>query len=99
MSSAERQLEDQFITKLRDLKYVYREDIHDRAALEANFREKFQSLNQVKLTDTEFQRLLDESSPPTSSPPAARGPPVRSRMIWAARWTRVRSVHFCAPTR
>lgn len=37
----------------------YRADIRDRAALEKNFREKFQALNQVKLTDAEFRRLLD----------------------------------------
>ena len=35
-------------------------DIRDRAALEKNFREKFESLNRVQLTDGEFQRLLDE---------------------------------------
>jgi len=60
MTSSERQLEEELISKLRDLKYVYREDICDRATLEANFREKFQQLNRVKLTDEEFQRLLEE---------------------------------------
>ena len=60
MSHAERQLEEQFIENLRGLKYEYRQDIHDRAALEQNFREKFQTLNHVRLTDSEFQRLLDE---------------------------------------
>jgi type I restriction enzyme R subunit len=60
MISAERQLEEELIAKLCDLKYVYREDIRDRAALERNFREKFEALNRVKLTDGEFQRLLDE---------------------------------------
>ena len=60
MSHPERQLEDQLIEKLRGLKYEYREDIRDRAALEKNFREKFQSLNHVHLTDGEFARLLDE---------------------------------------
>jgi type I site-specific restriction-modification system R (restriction) subunit len=60
MSSAERQLENELIKKLRDLKYEYREDIRDRATLEKNFREKFEALNRVKLTDGEFQRLLDE---------------------------------------
>ena len=38
----------------------YRPDIGDRAALEANFRTKFDALNRVTLTDGEFQRLLDE---------------------------------------
>lgn len=58
--SSEQQLEEQFIQKLLSLKYEYRPDIGNRAALEANFREKFQALNRVKLTDDEFQRLLDE---------------------------------------
>ena len=48
------------VTKLGDLKYRYRDDIRDQASLEANFREKFQALNRVKLTNREFQRLLDE---------------------------------------
>ena len=60
MTSPERQLEEQFIEKLRGLKYEYRPDIRDRAALEKNFREKFEALNRVRLTDGEFQRLLDE---------------------------------------
>ena len=58
--SSEQQLEEQFIQKLLSLKYEYRPDIRNRAALEANFREKFQALNRVKLTDDEFQRLLDD---------------------------------------
>lgn len=45
---------------LSDLKYVYRPDIRDRAALEQNFREKFEALNRVMLTDGEFTRLLDQ---------------------------------------
>ncbi len=56
----EQDIEDAFIAKLRNLKYVYRSDIHDRAALEQNFRKKFEALNRVTLTDGEFQRLLDE---------------------------------------
>jgi type I restriction enzyme R subunit len=58
--SSEHELEERFIQKLLSLKYEYRPDIRNRAALEANFREKFQALNRVKLTDDEFQRLLDE---------------------------------------
>ncbi len=58
--SSEQQLEERFIQKLLSLKYEYRPDIRNRAALEDNFREKFQELNRVKLTDDEFQRLLDE---------------------------------------
>ena len=60
MTTPERKLEDSLITKLQDLKYEYRPDIRDRAALEENFRRKFEALNRVKLTDGEFQRLLDE---------------------------------------
>ena len=60
MTTPERQLEDQLIEKLRGLKYEYRSDIRDRAALEKNFREKFETLNHVHLTDGEFQRLLGE---------------------------------------
>ena len=41
------------------MKYEYRSDIRDRAALEKNFRKKFDALNHVHLTDGEFQRLLD----------------------------------------
>ena len=53
-------IEDGFIGKLQGLKYEYREDIRDRSALEQNFREKFESLNRVRLTDGEFARLLEE---------------------------------------
>ncbi|MGV7213475.1 type I restriction endonuclease subunit R [Bradyrhizobium sp. UFLA05-112] len=60
MTSSERILEGELISKLQELKYSYREDIRDRATLEANFREKFQQLNRVRLTDEEFARLLEE---------------------------------------
>lgn len=60
MTTPERQLEDHLIEKLCGLKYEYRADIRDRAALEQNFREKFEALNQVRLTDGEFARLLEE---------------------------------------
>jgi type I restriction enzyme R subunit len=60
MTTPEHQLEDQLLAKLQDLKYEYRPDIRDRAALEKNFREKLDALNHVHLTDGEFQRLLDE---------------------------------------
>ena len=57
----EKQIEDSFIRYLSEnLKYVYRDDIHDRASLEQNFREKFQNLNRCHLTDNEFARLLEE---------------------------------------
>ena len=55
----EKDIEQALIEKLGDLKYSYRPDIRDRAALEQNFREKFEALNRVQLTDSEFHRLLD----------------------------------------
>ena len=60
MTATERMLEERFIEKLKGLKYEYRPDIRDRAALDANFRLKFEALNGVRLTDSEFNRLLDE---------------------------------------
>lgn len=58
MTMTESQIELDLIEKLVDLKYVFRPDIRDRAALEANFREKFETLNRIRLTDNEFKRLL-----------------------------------------
>jgi type I restriction enzyme R subunit len=55
----EQQIEQALIEKLGELKYTYRPDIGDRAALEANFRQHFEALNRVHLTDSEFARLLD----------------------------------------
>jgi type I restriction enzyme R subunit len=56
----EEHIETGFIGTLQGLKYEYRPDITNRATLEANFREKFEALNRVRLTDAEFARLLDE---------------------------------------
>lgn len=56
----EQTIEQALIEKLGDLKYIYRADIHDRTTLEKNFREKFESLNRVHLTDGEFSRLLEQ---------------------------------------
>ena len=56
----EQKIENDLISKLTDLKYDYREDIRDKNSLEINFREKFESLNKVKLTDAEFERLLEQ---------------------------------------
>ncbi|MCB0522225.1 MAG: type I restriction endonuclease subunit R [Saprospiraceae bacterium] len=56
----ETQIELSLIGKLTDLKYTPRPDIRDRAALEQNFREKFQTLNRCNLSDAEFARLRDE---------------------------------------
>lgn len=55
----EKQIETSFIKKLVELKYTYREDIKTKAALEENFRNHFQNLNRVKLSDSEFQRLKE----------------------------------------
>ncbi len=56
----EQQIEYGLIGELTRLKYTHRKDIRDNAALERNFREKFQDLNRVKLSDAEFSRLRDE---------------------------------------
>lgn len=58
--TTETRIEQSLIDKLQDLKYSYRPDIRDREALETNFREKFEALNRVRLTDSEFARLLDQ---------------------------------------
>jgi len=60
MQVRESTIEQELIAKLGELKYKLRPDIRDRAAMERNFREKFEALNRVSLTDTEFQRLLEE---------------------------------------
>ena len=56
----EQQIEEELIERLLDLKYTYRKDIRTKDALELNFRQKFEALNSVKLTDTEFDKLLIE---------------------------------------
>ena len=58
MGITERNIEDDLVTELIDLKYQYRPDIRDRDSMEANFREKFEALNGVTLNDNEFQMLL-----------------------------------------
>ena len=55
----EKQIEISFIEKLKELKYTYREDIKDKTALEENFRNHFQNLNRVHLSDSEFARLKE----------------------------------------
>lgn len=59
MGIIEDDIERNLINKLGDLKYIFRDDIHTRKELEANFREKFEELNRVSLGDSEFKRLLD----------------------------------------
>ena len=56
----ESQIEQHFIRHLEGLGYVYRKDIKDRASLEQNFRNKFEALNNVRLTDGEFERLMEK---------------------------------------
>jgi type I restriction enzyme R subunit len=68
----EQDIEQGLISKLEDLKYTYRPDIRDRLTLEENFRRKFEELNKVRLSDTEFERLKEQivtPSPATSVPP------------------------------
>jgi type I restriction enzyme R subunit len=60
MTTTETNIEQDLIFKLQDLKYTYRSDIRNRAALEKNFREKFEALNRVHLTTSEFERLLEQ---------------------------------------
>jgi len=64
MTTTESLIERDLIAKLEDLKHTYRPDIRDRASLEKNFREKFQALNRVQLTEAEFQRLLEQITTP-----------------------------------
>ena len=57
MTLNESEIEKSLINKLEELKYLYRKDIRDKASLEQNFREKFEALNKVQLTDSEFALL------------------------------------------
>ena len=56
----EYQIEESLIEQLKGLKYIYRPDIVDRKSLEQNFKEKFETLNRVRLSDSEFLRLREE---------------------------------------
>ena len=58
--SSEKEIEERLIKKLQSLGYTYRPDIRTNNELERNFREKFNRLNGVKLTDTEFDKLKDQ---------------------------------------
>jgi len=60
MTISEARIESDLIAKLRELKYEYREDIKTRFDIERNFRTKFDALNRVTLSDTEFERLLEK---------------------------------------
>jgi hypothetical protein len=56
MVTPENQIEAMLMEELRNLKYVHRPDIRDRAALEANFRHRFQTLNANYWPDREASR-------------------------------------------
>ena len=56
----ESEIEQGLIGRLSDLKYTYRPDIRNKEELEQNFRNKFEALNKVHLTDSEFDRLRKE---------------------------------------
>ena len=60
MTTTENQIENDLIAKLAELKYTHRPDIRDSDALEKNFREKFEALNRVSLTPSEFSRLKEQ---------------------------------------
>ena len=56
----ESHLEQNLINQLKELKYKYRPDIIDRKTLEQNFKAKFEALNRVRLSESEFLRLREE---------------------------------------
>jgi type I site-specific restriction-modification system R (restriction) subunit len=58
----EQDIEAAFIEKLLSLKYTHRPDIRDRAALERNFRQKFETFTQrlEPLRDKRFVFIFDE---------------------------------------
>ncbi len=58
--SKENQIEETLIDQLKGLKYTHRPDIVDRRTLEQNFKKKFEELNRVHLSDSEFLRLREE---------------------------------------
>ena len=55
----EKDIENNLINKLQKLGYTYRPDIKTYEKLTQNFREKFQNLNNIQLTDKEFSRFLN----------------------------------------
>jgi type I restriction enzyme, R subunit len=56
----EYQIEENLIEQLKELKYTHRPDIVDRKSLEQNFKAKFEALNRVRLSDSEFLHLREE---------------------------------------
>jgi type I restriction enzyme, R subunit len=53
-------IELNLIEQLKGLKYTHRPDIVDRRTLEQNFKTKFEALNRVRLSESEFLRLREE---------------------------------------
>jgi type I restriction enzyme, R subunit len=58
--SKENEIEKNLIEQLKGLKYIHRPDIVDRKSLEQNFKAKFEELNRVRLSESEFLRLREE---------------------------------------
>lgn len=58
--SKENEIEESLIKQLIELKYIYRPEIVDRKSLEQNFKNKFEALNRVNLSENEFLRLREE---------------------------------------
>ena len=56
----EHNIEKYLIEQLKGLKYTHRPDIVDRKTLEQNFKTKFEALNRVRLSESEFLRLREE---------------------------------------
>lgn len=56
----EHNIEQYLIEQLKGLKYTHRPDIVDRKTLEQNFKTKFEALNRVRLSESEFLRLREE---------------------------------------
>ncbi|MGY5849195.1 type I restriction endonuclease subunit R [Salegentibacter sp. F14] len=56
----EHQIEENLIAQLKELKYTHRPDITNKKTLEQNFKAKFEALNRVRLSDSEFLRLREE---------------------------------------
>jgi len=56
----ERALEEHLINVLESNGYSYRGDLRDKDSLTANFKARFEELNLVSLSESEFERLLDD---------------------------------------
>lgn len=58
--TTEAQIEKRLLETLSKLTYTYRPDIRDGDALIQNFKEKFEALNRVHLSNAEFDRLMEK---------------------------------------